>query len=159
MPFKKTAILALLISGPTFAGSISFNTSGGVFLIENSNGNNEQIYKLGNETLGRSYFLDVKAEKISTGNESVIIAITAATGGSGCAEVVSIVTIQNKKAIFSPNLNACGGVKEIYETDGVVTVSALERDESTSVTYKVKGNWFSENGNPLANEFPFLEKN
>lgn len=70
-----------------------------------------QTYKIGETDPGTTSFIRVDAKRVNSDAENDIIALTAGAGASGCAEVVSIVSINQEGLTFSPNLNACGGVK------------------------------------------------
>lgn len=166
MHFKKVLIFSLftiatvLISSTAFCDLIAFDTKYGNFTIksETSDGiQNEQTYKFGGKLIGKTEFIEVKAKRISSTSESDLILLKAPTGGSGCVDVVSIVTINRNGVTFSPSLPACGGVEEIYAENNVVTVQVLDRYEETRTVYKVKGDWVSENGLPLENNFSFLD--
>lgn len=152
---KKIALASIFFSGPAMADSISFDTVNGEFKITSEM--YIQTYEIGSEKLGQTEYLAVDAKLVKSSSGTTVVAITGATGGSGCADVVSIATISPKGIVFSPSLNACGGVTDLYVKNDVVTVHALERDEVTPVIYKVKGEWVSENDGPLTSNFTFIE--
>ncbi|GAA5526214.1 hypothetical protein Maes01_02813 [Microbulbifer aestuariivivens] len=137
------------------ADSVSFDTVKGEFKITSEM--YSQTYNIGNEKIGRTEYLTVNAKRLKSDAGRTLVAITGSVGGSGCSEVVSIATIVEEGVYFSPALNACGGVNEIYIDNGVVIIQALERDEITPITYKVKGDWASENNGPLTSGYKFIE--
>ncbi len=137
------------------ADSVSFDTGKGEFKITSEMYN--QTYNIGNEKIGQTEYLAVEAKRLKSDAGTTVVAITGSVGGSGCAEVVSIATILEKGIVFSPILNACGGVKDIYVDNGAVIVQALDKDEATPIKYKVKGDWASENDGPLTSDYKFIE--
>jgi len=153
--FKKIALASMFFSGAAMADSVSFDTVKGEFKITSEM--YSQTYQIGNEKLGQTEYLAVDAKRLKSEAGKTLVAIIGSVGGSGCAEIVSIATILEKGISFSSALNACGGVKDIYVDNGVVVVQALERDEVTPITYKVKGNWVSENDGPLTSDHKFIE--
>jgi hypothetical protein len=153
--FKKIVLASILLSGTAIADSVSFDTEKGEFKITSDM--YSQTYNLGNEKLGQTEYLAVDVKRVKSDPGTTVVAIIGSVGGSGCADVVSIATIVEKGIAFSPSLNACGGVENIYVDNGVVIVHALERDEVTPIIYKVKGDWASENDGPLTSNFAFIE--
>lgn len=87
------------------------------------------------------------------------LVLRGVTGGSGCAEVLSIVKLTEGAASFSPSLNACGGVDNVEFNNGVVTVTAFERDESTKVEYLLENGKVLENGKSMLVKHNFVENN
>ncbi|EGR1226424.1 hypothetical protein NX625_004664 [Vibrio parahaemolyticus] len=133
-------------------------TSFGDFQIE-ADGLYYQSYKLNGKSLGNSEFLEVDGQLLGMSDGSNYIVLRGVTGGSGCAEVLSIVKLSEREASFSPALNACGGVDNVEFNNGVVTVTAFERDETTKVEYLVEGRKVLENGKGMLVKHKFAENN
>ncbi len=115
-----------------------------------------QSYELNGKPVGKSEWIDVDGKLLGMSKGANYIVVRGFVGGSGCSEVLSIVKITESQAEFSPALNACGGVDSVDFDNGVVTVSAFERDGSTKVQYVIDGNRILENGKSMLVKHDFL---
>lgn len=155
---NKILTLTMLVVACSVNARNVITTSFGDFQIE-ADGLYYQSYKLGGKSLGNSEFLEVDGQLLGMSDGSNYIVLRGVTGGSGCAEVLSIVKLSEREASFSPALNACGGVDNVEFNNGVVTVTAFERDEITKVEYLVEGRKVLENGKSMLVKHKFAENN
>ncbi|MDN3429377.1 MULTISPECIES: hypothetical protein [unclassified Pseudoalteromonas] len=159
--FRKSILISTLLL-TSFANSAeNIPTSSGIFSItekENDYYEKEQTYKLEGKVVGKSSWLGVEGKLLGNYNNTNYISVSGYTGGSGCLKVISIVKVNKNEVSFSPSLNACGGIKDINFKNGVVTVTALERDEKTQVKYIVKEDSILQDGVVPTTTFSFIAK-
>ncbi|CCN80765.1 putative ATPase involved in replication control, Cdc46/Mcm family [Vibrio nigripulchritudo SFn27] len=121
-------------------------------------------YKFNGKKLGFTELVALNAKQIGTSEDADYFVVKGSTGGSACAEVLSIVKVTNDYLVFSPTINACGGIVSIEYVDdrdiNRVNVKVLERDERTRVSYKVVGSTVLVNGrNEMKDQYSFLKHN
>ncbi|EKF9814180.1 hypothetical protein O1D41_003546 [Vibrio cholerae] len=155
MKSKILTLITLVVACSVNAQNI-ITTSFGDFQIEAAD-LHYQTYKFNGKSLGYSEFLEVDGQLLGMSNGSDYIVLRGVSGGSGCAEVLSIVKLSEGQAYFSPALDACGGVDNVEFNNGVVTVTAFERDETTKVEYLVKDSKVLENGKNMLVKHNFFE--
>ncbi|MCU7976427.1 hypothetical protein L5M43_14390 [Shewanella sp. SW36] len=157
-------LLALLLSNVVHAKTeiTQIETKAGLFVIEtvledDSPIYGQQTYMVDGVLLGKTMLMGVTAELIGGDETSAYVLVTGATGGSSCAEVLSVVKITGGDGKFSKALNACGGVLSTSSKDGITSIEVLERDENTKTTYQVIDSKVIENGEVQSNSFSFLD--
>ncbi|MDN3391937.1 hypothetical protein [Pseudoalteromonas sp. APC 3691] len=145
--------------------NFKFETGSGVFKIEEI----EKIgiystheYSFNGKKLGITELVGLEAKLLGSSEDTDYFLIKGATGGSACAEVLSIVRVTNDYLVFSPRINACGGIVSVDYVDdrdiNRVNVKVLERDEHTKISYKVIGSAVLVHGrNEMKNQHSFLD--
>ncbi|HDY8053188.1 TPA: hypothetical protein RQK83_004285 [Vibrio vulnificus] len=147
--------------------SFKFEAGSGVFEIteiDNIGIYSKHEYKFNGKKLGFTELIALDAKQIGTSEDADYFVVKGTTGGSACAEVLSIVKVTNDYLVFSPTINACGGIVSIEYVDNRdinrVNVKVLERDERTRVSYKVVGSTVLVNGrNEMKDQYSFLQPN
>lgn len=138
LPFS----LILLSSMTSAAESFEFNAGHGFISMEKID--EVGIYKtyefkINGDVFARKESAGIELQNIGTSNGYDFAMVKSSTGGSGCAEEISIVKAKNNYFVFSPTIAACGGIEKVSTHDGGVILSVYERDEKTITQYAVLG--------------------
>jgi len=173
MKFHQIILLATLaISATVYASdgvhepsnNFKFETGSGVFKIEEIEKigiHSTHEYTFNGKKLGVTELVALEAKLIGSSKDTDYFLVKGSTGGSGCAEVLSIIRVTNDYLVFSPRISACGGIVSVdYVGDRSVihvNVKILEIDEQTKVRYEVVGSTVLVNGrNEMKNQHSFL---
>ncbi|MEG3759939.1 hypothetical protein V5096_18530 [Pseudoalteromonas carrageenovora] len=142
-----------------------FETGSDIFKIEEIEKigiHSTHEYSFNGKKLGITELVALEAKLLGSSKDTDYFLIKGATGGNACSEVLSIVRITNDYLVFSPRINACGGIVSVDYVDdrdiNRVNVKVLERDGRTKVIYKVIGSAVLVNGrNEMKNQHSFLD--
>ncbi|PNH81247.1 hypothetical protein [Vibrio diazotrophicus] len=119
-------------------------------------------YSFNGKKLGTNELSGLKVEPLGHSDDADYFALKAGTGGNGCAEIFSIVRATNDYLVFSPTIDACGGIESIKLIDDrdVKRVRAVvyDRDEKTSTRYDIHGSTVLMDGrHDMPNQFSFIQ--
>jgi hypothetical protein len=154
MKIKFLSLAALFVACSVNAQEV-INTAYGEFKINSDL--HYQTYMLNDKVIGSSEFLGVDGKFLGMSSTANYLVLRGSTGGSACAEVLSIVKVSQNEVVFSPALDACGGVENIDFNKGIVTITAFERDEKTEVKYVIENGRIQENGKSMLVKHNFVE--
>lgn len=142
--------------------NFTFETGSDVFKIEEI----EKIgiystheYTFNGKKIGTTDLVGLEAKFLGSSKDTDFFVVKGSTGGSACSEVLSIISVKNDYLVFSPQINACGGIVSIdYKERRIprVNVKVLDRDERTTTRYEVTGSVVLNGKKEMENQHSFL---
>lgn len=147
--------------------NVEYKAGSGVFKVEEIE-HSTSIYgtyefSFNGKKLGTSELAGLEVKPLGNSEDADYFLLKAGTGGSACAEVFSVVRATNNYLVFSPVIDACGGIETVKLIDDrdVKRVRAIvyDRDRTTSTRYDIHGSTVLMNGrHDMPNQYSFIQK-